>query len=139
MKRGLPRSAIAQSRYARRLPVGLGIILFVSFSSCSCTKKQDLTRCRTDIETLLRIVERYTIETGSVPDTNEGLEILVRKGYLKYVPCDPWGKPYNYRALDLGDNKYRVSITSRVGQERELFAGEIQSNKGERDVQRNEE
>jgi general secretion pathway protein G len=39
----------------------------------------------------------YNSVHGNYPSTDEGLEALVKDGYLKKVPVDPWGKPYQYR------------------------------------------
>ena len=60
------------------------------------------------IEDLSSALDLYRIDVGSYPDSNEGLEALVREPqgarnwngpYLRRnsVPDDPWGNPYNYR------------------------------------------
>jgi general secretion pathway protein G len=82
-------------------------------------------------------LDQLALDTGSYPNTSEGLEALVRSSgaegwdgpYLKSteVPKDPWGNPYQYQApgshgdYDIisygkdksqGGEKYNADITS---------------------------
>jgi len=72
-----------------RLRAILGALLFLGISIVGCTREQDLTLCNSDIHSLLGSVEKYARDTGSVPDSKEGLQILVSKGYIRFVPNDP--------------------------------------------------
>lgn len=57
-------------------------------------------------DTLATTLTTYSFAVGSYPSTEEGLEALVKapesagdrwKGpYLKQLPVDPWGEPYQY-------------------------------------------
>lgn len=64
---------------------------------------------RLQIEDFGAALDLYRLDVGRYPDTNEGLEALVKKGansskwngpYLKKreIVNDPWGYPYAYRA-----------------------------------------
>ncbi len=39
----------------------------------------------------------YNNDKGSYPSSDEGLNALVTEGYLKKLPADPWGSPFQYR------------------------------------------
>lgn len=39
----------------------------------------------------------YNSDKGTYPSTDEGLNALVTEGYLKKLPVDPWGTPFQYR------------------------------------------
>lgn len=64
---------------------------------------------RIQIESLSAALDLYYLDNGRYPQTNEGLEALVRKPsaavawngpYLRTdsVPLDPWSHPYLYKA-----------------------------------------
>lgn len=63
----------------------------------------------TDVRTLEQAVEFYKIDMLNYPTTEQGLEALVSApaglnrperyragGYIKNLPQDPWGNPYQY-------------------------------------------
>lgn len=69
---------------------------------------------RAQIDALSQALERYQIDVGSYPTTEQGLQALVTRPdsgdkwhgpYLtKAVPPDPWDRPYHYKAPgDHGD------------------------------------
>jgi general secretion pathway protein G len=62
------------------------------------TNKAALTKARADISTLEQGVEMYRLNKLNYPATGEGLQALVGEGYVKRLPKDPWGKPYQYLA-----------------------------------------
>lgn len=39
----------------------------------------------------------YNNDKGAYPSSEEGLNVLITEGYLKKLPVDPWGSPYQYR------------------------------------------
>ena len=85
----------------------LGAIVVPQFMSRPDQAK--VTAARTDIQAIATALEMYRLDTFSYPSTQQGLEALVTKpagapvaknwnpqGYLKSMPMDPWGKPYQY-------------------------------------------
>lgn len=71
--------------------------------------KSEVTTARAQMDALAKAIQGYRIDTGRVPSTAQGLKALVqqpgdeprwRGPYLDGdVPADPWGSPYQYRAL----------------------------------------
>ena len=64
---------------------------------------------RTDIQAVATSLEMYRLDNGHYPSTLQGLEALSKRpagnpparnwnpqGYLKNLPVDPWGTPYQY-------------------------------------------
>ncbi len=43
------------------------------------------------------VLEQYREDRGQYPGTDEGLEALVREGFIRRVPIDPWDKQFQYR------------------------------------------
>ncbi len=73
--------------------------------------KANTGKARTDIATLEQALEYYRLDNMSYPRTEQGLEALVSApsglaqpgrynsaGYIKKLPNDPWGAPYEYAA-----------------------------------------
>jgi general secretion pathway protein G len=68
-------------------------------------------KARADIATLNQAMEMYRLDNLAYPGPAEGLDALVRApvsgpaqaryrpgGYVRQLPDDPWGRPYQYRA-----------------------------------------
>ena len=66
-------------------------------------------KARADIAVLEQAVETYRLEILAFPRTEDGLQALVRAparlarperyrtgGYIRRLPADPWGNPYQY-------------------------------------------
>lgn len=66
-------------------------------------------KARADIATIEQAIEMYRMDTLAYPTTEQGLEALVQQpgdlarteryrpgGYVKRLPEDPWGNPYQY-------------------------------------------
>lgn len=66
-------------------------------------------KARADIATLGQALEMYRLDNLNYPGSSEGLEALVsapsslssgpryrQGGYVKKLPKDPWGRPYQY-------------------------------------------
>ena len=62
------------------------------------TDKAALTKARADIATLEQGVEMYRLNKLTYPASGEGLQAVVREGFVKRLPEDPWGNPYQYVA-----------------------------------------
>ncbi|NWA00385.1 type II secretion system major pseudopilin GspG [Pseudomonas gingeri] len=73
------------------------------------TDQAKVTAARTDIQAIGTALEMYRLDNFNYPSTQQGLEALVQKplgtpeaknwsphGYLKRLPTDPWGTPYQY-------------------------------------------
>lgn len=70
-------------------------------------EKARVTRAGTDIATLEDALDRFDLENGRYPTSEEGLRALVEAppGLAKWngpyikrgVPTDPWGNAYQYR------------------------------------------
>lgn len=67
------------------------------------------TAARTDVQSIATALEIYRLDNSRYPSTAQGLEALVQRptlaplprnwsaqGYLKSLPVDPWGTPYQY-------------------------------------------
>lgn len=67
-----------------------------------------ITAAKADLRTISTALDMYKLDNFSYPSTQQGLEALVSKpsgdpqpanwkdGYLKKLPVDPWGNPYQY-------------------------------------------
>jgi len=75
----------------------------------SATDDARLAKAKADIRGLEAALERYKLDNFYYPTTAQGLEALVAKpagdpqpknyragGYIKSLPQDPWGNPYQY-------------------------------------------
>ncbi len=85
----------------------LGAIVVPQFVSRPDQAK--VTAAQTDIQAISTALEMYRLDTFNYPSTQQGLEALVKRptgtpvvrnwnpqGYLKSLPVDPWGTPYQY-------------------------------------------
>lgn len=65
-----------------------------------------ITVARADLRAIASALDMYKLDNFSYPGTQDGLEALVIKprgakhwrqgGYLRKIPVDPWGAPYQY-------------------------------------------
>lgn len=64
---------------------------------------------KNDVRTIVSALKLYRLDTGSYPDTGQGLQALVTKpeagriprnwksgGYIERLPKDPWSEAYQY-------------------------------------------
>ncbi|TJY55803.1 type II secretion system protein GspG [Sinimarinibacterium sp. CAU 1509] len=71
--------------------------------------KARITKAKQDIRVLESTLELYKLDNFNYPSTQQGLDALVKKpsgepdapnyksgGYVKSLPKDPWGNPYQY-------------------------------------------
>ncbi|HVA76971.1 MAG TPA: type II secretion system major pseudopilin GspG [Candidatus Binataceae bacterium] len=69
------------------------------------------TKAQADIQELKQALDRYYLDNGSYPTTDQGLAALVspptsgrvpnnyeQGGYIEKLPADPWGNPYFYQS-----------------------------------------
>lgn len=79
------------------------------------TDKAKRIKAQADISALKTALDRYYLDNGSYPATDQGLPALVSApqsgkvptdypagGYIEKIPNDPWGNPYIYQSD--GDN-----------------------------------
>ncbi|WP_428775601.1 type II secretion system major pseudopilin GspG [Vibrio sp.] len=92
----------------------LGILAsFVVPNLLGNKEKADQQKAITDIVALENALDMYKLDNSVYPTTDQGLDALVTKpsnpeprnyrdgGYIKRLPNDPWGNPYQY--LSPGD------------------------------------
>lgn len=79
------------------------------------TDKAKRIKAQADISALKTALDRYYLDNGAYPATDQGLSALVSApqsgkiptdyppgGYIEKIPNDPWGNPYVYQSD--GDN-----------------------------------
>ena len=71
--------------------------------------KSSVQKAKTDIAVLTQSLDRYYLDYFDYPEQDAGLEALVKApvgidaarypqgGYIRSLPADPWGNPYEYR------------------------------------------
>ena len=97
----------------------LGAIVVPQFMSRPDQAK--VTAARTDIQAISTALEMYRLDTFNYPSTQQGLDALSKRpsgtpvaknwnpqGYLKSLPLDPWGKPYQYAPQAAGENPFTL-------------------------------
>lgn len=75
------------------------------------TERAKRTKAQADIAELRTALDRYYLDNGQYPTTEQGLQALVAKptsgpipanyedgGYVQHVPRDPWGHAYVYQS-----------------------------------------
>ncbi|HKJ95587.1 MAG TPA: type II secretion system major pseudopilin GspG [Gammaproteobacteria bacterium] len=101
----------------------LGILAtFVVQNLASAPEKARITKAKSDIRTLESALERYKLDNYRYPTTEQGLKALVTRptsapepanwqqgGYIKSVPKDPWGNPYQYLGPQDNDGRPQIS------------------------------
>jgi general secretion pathway protein G len=90
--------------------IGLLATLVVQ-SLRGATDKAKRTKAMADIAELKTALDRYYIDNGSYPTSDQGLNALVNPpssgnipanyeegGYIRRIPADPWGNQYAYQS-----------------------------------------
>jgi general secretion pathway protein G len=62
------------------------------------TDRAAAVKAKADIATLEQGVEMYRLNRLTYPTGEDGLQAVVREGFIKRLPKDPWGNPYRYAA-----------------------------------------
>ncbi|NWA64580.1 type II secretion system major pseudopilin GspG [Pseudomonas reactans] len=109
----------------------LGAIVVPQFMSRPDQAK--VTAARTDIQAIATSLEMYRLDNAVYPSTLQGLEALSKRpvgtptvrnwnaqGYLKSLPVDPWGTPYQYlnpgvRSANGGYDLYSLGADGAAG------------------------
>lgn len=73
--------------------------------------KAMVQKVKADLASLEQALDLYRLDNLNYPNTGQGLEALVRKpslapepknypldGYIRRLPNDPWGNPYQYKS-----------------------------------------
>jgi general secretion pathway protein G len=92
-------------------------------------KKAKCDAARMQIRNFQLPLNEYMSAHGNYPTSEEGLEALVKEGYLKKVPVDPWGNPYHYRFPgEVEQDEYEIYSYGADGKEGgEGFNADIKS------------
>ena len=62
-------------------------------------------KARTDVRMIEQAIEMYRLDTRRYPSLEEGLDVLAEpprgsslrtESYIRVLPTDPWGNPYQY-------------------------------------------
>src|SRR5687767_12506496 len=69
-----------------------GVVTYATREYLERAKKQ---RARADVSVLAGAVDAFYLDKGRYPENQEGLKVLV-PGFVKSLPTDPWGRPYQY-------------------------------------------
>ena len=80
-------------------------------------KKANVTAAKTQIQNLSMALDKYALEKGRYPSTDEGLQLLVTERIMKKIPNDPWGNPYQYRSPGEVDPDYEIWSYGADGKE----------------------
>jgi general secretion pathway protein G len=87
--------------------IGL-LAAIVAFNVIPMGDKARVEKAKSDISTIEQALEMYKLQNLHYPTTQEGLQALVSApsgadssryqagGYIKKLPKDPWGNPYQY-------------------------------------------
>jgi general secretion pathway protein G len=105
---------------------------FVILNVLPSQDKAMVEKVRADVALIEQAVEMYRLDNLAYPTTEQGLDALLKKpdglarperyrpdGYIKRLPDDPWGKPYQY--LQPGEHGpfdvYSMGANGRIGGE----------------------
>ena len=94
----------------------LGLLATIVVQSLKgATDKAKRTKAEADISELKTALDRYYLDNGYYPTSDQGLSSLIsaptsgrqpanyeQGGYIEKIPNDPWGNPYVYQSD--GDN-----------------------------------
>jgi len=90
----------------------LGLLATIVVQSLrGATDKGKRVKAQADIAEIKTGLDRYYLDSGSYPTSDQGLQALVSApgsgkvpanyetgGYLQSIPTDPWGNPYFYQS-----------------------------------------
>lgn len=84
--------------------------------------KSETTVVKAQVDAFTKAIDQYRLDVGEFPNSNEGLKVLVQAGensenwkgpYIKKIPLDPWGMPYQYRVPSEFNLNYDVFSTGK--------------------------
>lgn len=90
----------------------LGLLATIVVQSLrGATDRAKRTKAQADLSEIKTALDRYYLDNGSYPTTDQGLPALVtaptagniptnyeQGGYIERLPADPWGHPYFYQS-----------------------------------------
>ncbi len=74
-----------------------------------------LRKAQADVALLEQGAEMYRLSKLSYPPAGEGLQALVTGGFVKRLPDDPWGNPYQYAVPGRGGQPFDIFSTGADG------------------------
>lgn len=77
-----------------------------------------LSIARTQATQLASALENFAmspLNAGNYPDPATGFSELVARGYLTKEPIDPWGQPYNWTLMPIGDGSVMKAVVWSSG------------------------
>lgn len=87
--------------------------------------KSEVTTAKAQIDSFVKAIDQYRLDTGHFPTNDAGLSALTEKPtsetrwngpYLqKTAPADPWGRPYQYVSPGSHNADYDVFTLGRDG------------------------
>jgi len=106
----------------------LGILAsIVGYNVLDTPEKAKVVKAKEQINNFKSALAMYKLDTGSYPDTSDGLRALVQDpgvegwkkgGYLdsNTVPKDPWGNPYTYVSPGGNERDYDIICYGKDGE-----------------------
>jgi general secretion pathway protein G len=101
----------------------------VAYNVIPATDKGRVVAARADISTLTGAMDMYRLDIGSYPGQGEGLAALRTPpanlsmpqsyragGYIKDLPNDPWGRPYQYQVPGRDGRPFEIFSLGADGQ-----------------------
>jgi len=101
----------------------------VAINVLPASDKGRVVKARTDIAALSQALEMYRLDMSAYPSPGEGLAALRSApggvsmpqnyrpgGYVKDIPSDPWGHPYQYSAPGRDGRPFEVFSLGADGQ-----------------------
>ena len=67
----------------------------VTFATAAMLEKAKVKKARADLAQFSGAVDAFYLDKGRYPTNQEGLKVLAPE-FVKQVPNDPWGRPYQY-------------------------------------------
>lgn len=67
----------------------------VTYATTGYLEKAKKQKAKADLATLAGAVDSYYLHNGRFPTNQEGLKVLAPE-FIKALPNDPWGHPYQY-------------------------------------------
>ena len=93
--------AVGQTRAFSLIEVMIVVVIIgllagvVTYATREYLERAKRQRARADIAVLTGAVDAFYLDKGRYPENQEGLKVLV-PGFVKSLPSDPWGRPYQY-------------------------------------------